>query len=447
MQKLSMVFISILLVSSSVFAGGEEDSVVKEKVLSNESLKAKYVEDFKSLAVEEMHRSGIPASITLAQGLFESGFGTSRLAKEASNHFGIKCKALWTGPVIYEDDDALQECFRKYESALQSYKDHSDFLMNGQRYNFLFDLKKTDYKGWSRGLKKAGYATNPRYSDKLIEIIEEFSLYELDRIEPEQLALLKQVTIAEELSNTEIPIEKVESEEEIEIEELPNENEVKVKVQPVKVTVPTFEPGDLIEYNGLDAVVATYADSYLKLAHRHKLTLWKFYDYNDLNRSSRIIEGDVLYLEVKRNKSKTKELHIVQPGENMYEISQLNGIKLTSLYKMNRMRLGSQPAVGERLALQKTISKNDIVNIRSLSPDNSGVVENRVVTDKPSYQEKKEHRELISKYRLHTVKGGDTLYSISSMYGILISDVKKLNEMDFNYIKEGQVLKVGEKNK
>ncbi|MBL4654370.1 MAG: glucosaminidase domain-containing protein, partial [Bacteroidia bacterium] len=249
-----MVFISILITSSSVFAGGEEDSVVKEKVLTNESLKAKYVEDFKSLAIEEMHRSGIPASITLAQGLYESGFGTSRLAKEGNNHFGIKCKALWTGPVIYEDDDALQECFRKYESALQSYQDHSDFLMNGQRYNFLFDLKKTDYKGWSRGLKKAGYATNPRYSDKLIEIIEEFKLYELDGIEPEQLALLEQVAMAEELSNTKTPVENIEWKEEIEIEELPNENEVKSKVQTEKVTVPAFKPGDLIEYNGLNAV-------------------------------------------------------------------------------------------------------------------------------------------------------------------------------------------------
>ncbi|MBL4654528.1 MAG: LysM peptidoglycan-binding domain-containing protein, partial [Bacteroidia bacterium] len=194
------------------------------------------------------------------------------------------------------------------------------------------------------------------------------------------------------------------------------------------------------------AVVSTYADSYLKLAHRHKLTLWKFYDYNDLSRSSRIIEGDILYLEAKHNKSKTKELHIVQPGESMYEISQLNGVKLIHLYKMNRMRLSSQPTVGERLTLQKTISKNDMVNIRSLSSDKAVEVENGVINDKPSYKEKKKHRELVSKYRLHTVKGGDTLYSIASMYGILVDDVKKLNEMDFNYIKEGQVLKVGEKN-
>jgi flagellum-specific peptidoglycan hydrolase FlgJ len=139
-----------------------------------------YIQQYKDVAIAEMKRSRIPASITLAQGILESGNGNSRLATEANNHFGIKCKKEWTGRTLYEDDDAPQECFRAYPTAEDSYRDHSDFLMKSSRYAFLFDLTPTDYKGWAEGLKKAGYATNPNYPQLLINFIEKHNLQQYD---------------------------------------------------------------------------------------------------------------------------------------------------------------------------------------------------------------------------------------------------------------------------
>ena len=140
-----------------------------------------YIVRFSSIAIEEMQRSGIPASITLAQGIYESGAGSSRLAVEANNHFGIKCKKEWTGPSIRHTDDLKNECFRKYESALESYRDHSDFLRTRPHYAFLLQLDPSDYKGWAYGLKRAGYATSPRYPEALLRLIETYSLYQYDQ--------------------------------------------------------------------------------------------------------------------------------------------------------------------------------------------------------------------------------------------------------------------------
>ncbi len=165
MKKLFLLSIIILLASVS---------------FAQRMTAEQYVETYSNWAVEEMQRVGIPASITLAQGLLESGFGNSRLATEGNNHFGIKCHKGWTGEKMYEDDDAANECFRKYKSAYESFKDHSDFLTTRSRYAFLFELDSDDYKGWAKGLKKAGYATNPQYANKLIELIERYELFRFD---------------------------------------------------------------------------------------------------------------------------------------------------------------------------------------------------------------------------------------------------------------------------
>lgn len=144
------------------------------------SVYQEYIDQYKDLAIEEMLRYNIPASITLAQGIFESGAGRSELSVKGNNHFGIKCHG-WTGRSVYHDDDARNECFRAYDNVLQSYEDHSKFLRYNVRYNSLFTLQRTDYRGWAQGLKACGYATNPRYADKLIELIELYKLYELDK--------------------------------------------------------------------------------------------------------------------------------------------------------------------------------------------------------------------------------------------------------------------------
>ena len=144
--------------------------------------RVEYISKYKDLAVAEMNQYGIPASITLAQGLLESGNGNSELARKARNHFGIKCHNSWEGNKVYYDDDEAQECFRKYDNPEYSYRDHSLFLSNRGRYSFLFDLKKDDYKQWARGLKKAGYATDPKYPQKLIDLVERYELYKYDNI-------------------------------------------------------------------------------------------------------------------------------------------------------------------------------------------------------------------------------------------------------------------------
>jgi hypothetical protein len=154
-----------------------------------------YLEEYKDLAIQEMQRTGIPASIKLAQGMFESGFGQSVLAKQGNNHFGIKCKTEWTGETIYYSDDSLNECFRKYPSAYESYKDHSDFLLSRERYAFLFSLPAGDYMGWAEGLKKAGYATDPRYKEKIIDIIKTYELHAYDNICPKPVIYADKISI------------------------------------------------------------------------------------------------------------------------------------------------------------------------------------------------------------------------------------------------------------
>ena len=149
-------------------------------VSNAQTAQEKYISTYADLAVQEMYRSGVPASITLAQGMLESGNGRSELAQKSNNHFGIKCHNNWSGERVYHDDDAKGECFRKYSHPYQSYRDHSDFLRYRDRYKFLFDLKTTDYKGWAYGLKQAGYATDPNYATKLIKIIEDYKLYQYD---------------------------------------------------------------------------------------------------------------------------------------------------------------------------------------------------------------------------------------------------------------------------
>ena len=154
-----------------------KEVVIVPKIINTED----YVKFYSNIAMDEMIQFGIPASITLAQGILESGAGKGRLAVQANNHFGIKCHD-WNGKKIYHDDDEEQECFRKYDNPEYSYRDHSLFLTNRGRYSFLFDLKKDDYKQWAKGLKKAGYATDPKYPQKLIDLIQRYQLYKFDNI-------------------------------------------------------------------------------------------------------------------------------------------------------------------------------------------------------------------------------------------------------------------------
>ena len=249
-----------------------------------------YIKKYRELAVEEMKKYHIPASITLAQGLLESGAGQSTLARKSNNHFGIKCGSDWRGKTVSHDDDARGECFRTYKHPKQSYEDHSKFLVGRPRYASLFKLKITDYKGWARGLKKAGYATNPRYAEQLIGIIELYDLYKYDT--KGGLKWMK---------------------------ENPNPHQPYIA-------------------NGLVYVVVRSGDSWKGISKEFDISQKKLRKYNDLYKGYALQVGDILYLEEK-NKRASKEhiVHVLRAGESMHSISQKYGIRLKNLYKLNKM--------------------------------------------------------------------------------------------------------------
>jgi len=293
-----------------------------------------YIDKFDQDAVAEMIRSGVPASITLAQGMLESDYGNSKLAKEARNHFGIKCHSKWKGGKFYMDDDAKHECFRVYNSVYDSYVDHSNFLKRNQRYSFLFGLKKTDYKGWAKGLKKAGYATNPKYPALLIGIIENNNLSRFDRMDKGDLKKLGKSSKGTASTFKSEPVKKG------------------GKVVP-KPKTPSKDTKIRISKNKIKFIYSQTGDTPKIIADRYDLGHWQILNYNDVKRDSKIPAGTPIYLQPKRNKFKGGgESHIVKKGESLWSISQAYGIKLKKLAKRNGLEKGQNPKVGTRLKLK-----------------------------------------------------------------------------------------------
>ncbi len=293
--------------------------------------RAIYIQKYKNWAIKEMKRTGIPASITLAQGMLESANGQSMLAKQAKNHFGIKCHSSWNGPYVRKDDDKRNECFRKYNSVYESYKDHSDFLTSGKRYAFLFDLKPTDYKRWAKGLKKAGYATSRTYAKRLIKIIEENQLYRFDTA----------------------------SEEELVAENIPATTEKEDKKQ-TKESAPQFYQGvkiklgrDVKQNNHVNYIIARRNDNYSELAKEFEMMRWEIYRYNDAQKGDDLHEGDIVYLKPKRRKAdRNHPTHLVKTGDTWRSIAQKYGIKMKKLKKRNAKKHINDLKVGETIYLR-----------------------------------------------------------------------------------------------
>ena len=259
-----------------------------------------YIRLYASIAVEQMQRHGIPASITLAQGLLESGAGKSRLAVRGNNHFGIKCHD-WTGNKIYKNDDEDNECFRSYNSAKESFEDHSLFLKR-KRYEQLFTYKITDYRSWAKGLKACGYATSPTYAQSLINIIEDYQLYRFDN---------------EGLST--------------------NQSQGQGKI------------------NGIPYVLAYRGDNFKTISARTGISYRKLAKYNERDKNDNLQEGEIVFLKKKARKGDKQYknmVYVVKPGDSMYSISQLFGIRLKRLYKINKLSPEDQIAVGQRLWLR-----------------------------------------------------------------------------------------------
>ncbi len=292
-----------------------------------------YILTYKDVAIQKMKEYGIPASITLAQGILESGSGNSELARKANNHFGIKCHKDWKGKTFHMDDDARDECFRKYKNPEESYRDHSLFLTTRDRYADLFKLKVTDYKGWARGLKRAGYATNPRYPQLLIKIIEENFLYEFDKgITPEYLT--RRTDEPEETGIATGPLPEAPGPSSFELVEI-------------------WETGRKVyANNGVKFIFARAGDSFSDIAADFEIYSWQLPKYNELDKKAEPMEGQMIYIEKKKRKNKSAGSHTVKSGESMHYIAQLYGIQLSQLYRRNDMEEGTQASAGKVLKLK-----------------------------------------------------------------------------------------------
>jgi len=301
-------FIIALLVTLSLVAVAQRP----------DSAQQKYIQTYSGIAVSEMLRSGVPASITLAQGLLESGAGLSQLAVEGRNHFGIKCHKGWTGETIYMDDDRRGECFRVYDSPEESFKDHSDFLRYRDRYKFLFDLDRTDYKSWAHGLKKAGYATDPKYASKLIKYIEDYDLARFDVISSQEEAVIPQSPL--------------------QIEQPVVAPEIRNGVQ-----VPASEqfhfPLSRVLYslNNVPFVYSMEGDTYRSIAKQFHLFKWEILRYNDVDADEALLPGTIVYLEAKKKKApEGMDKYIVsQDGEDFHAICQRFAVQEKAIRRLN----------------------------------------------------------------------------------------------------------------
>ena len=317
-----------------------------------------YIATYKELAITEMLRTGVPAAIKLAQGIHETSAGESDLVKKSNNHFGIKCKNTWTGESVRHDDDARGECFRKYEKAEDSYRDHSDFLKNNTRYSSLFNLDPVDYEDWARGLKRAGYATDPRYPQILIKLIENYNLNDYTLIalgkkkdDPQDLIADNNIKIPPGVYS--LPAETVINEG----------NSDQTAANKLKKQIQDYPVGEF-KINETKVFFAGKGSSYLTIANQYNIPLARIFEFNDMPQQEIVDKDQLIYLQRKR-KSGNNEYHIVRPGETLFDIAQAEAIRLESLLGYNMLSNGQQPAIGERLFLQTKASSAPRLTLKS----------------------------------------------------------------------------------
>ncbi len=293
-------------------------------VAADDTPQERYIKKYSQMAVQEMIRSGVPASITLAQGMLESGNGLSKLATKGNNHFGIKCHKGWEGKTMRVDDDAPNECFRVYASVADSYKDHSDFLRYRDRYKFLFDLERTDYKGWAYGLKKAGYATDPGYPTKLIKYIEDYELYRFDvlnKVEEKEVPLSPLVIEAPKMAREEFhfPLTR-----------------------------------ELYSKNGVPFVYSLEGETYKSIAKYYHLFHKEILGFNDLKKDQALLPGTVVYLSFKKTHTQPGlDKYIVEEdGEVFHDICQRFAVKEKSILKLNGWKKAPVLSEGDEIKLR-----------------------------------------------------------------------------------------------
>lgn len=326
-----------LLLTSNLFAQSQEQV-------------EQYIEKYKKLAIDEQIRSGVPAAITLAQGIHEAAAGTSELAIEANNHFGIKCKSTWTGMTYLHDDDAKQECFRKYSSAEQSYIDHSDFLRKNNRYSALFELEMTDYIGWATELKRAGYATNPAYVKRLTDIIEKYNLQVYTAA-----ALNKKNVVAGDVVPEKIKTPAIETVKTV---------KTVIKEEPKKeISNPLSET---IYYKGLKGFYGKKGDMLLEKAIEYNIRYARLLQLNELEDAP--LPYDMFVFTERKRRVGTVEFHQVQKGETMLLIAQKEAMGLDNLLAFNNLLEGQEPEIGEQLNLQYRMAGTPKLKAKFLEP-------------------------------------------------------------------------------
>ena len=376
-----------------------------------------YVSKFKDIAIEEMKRTGVPAAITLAQGIHETSAGQSVLVIKSNNHFGIKCKSEWTGPSVSHDDDARGECFRKYSSPHDSYRDHSDFLTSRSHYASLFKLDPTDYEGWAKGLKKAGYATNPKYPQILIKLIRDYNLQDYTLIA---------MGSKPDNNQKEIWVNNNDKQDE--------DAPVAVVTQVADVSPQrTIYPAGVFKINDTKVVFVAKGTSFLGLANEHNVQLNRLFEFNDMRPQEVAATDQLIYLQRKR-KTGASEFHIVAKGENLFEIAQVEGIRLESLQAYNFLKNNMQPRVGEKLylhqqapAMPRLTTAAAIISFFSRSND--------LAKD----HDAKTKEEI---YFVHTVQSKETMYSISKKYAVSPQDIVEWNGLKNTALKTGQQLRI-----
>jgi len=410
--------------------------------------RGEYIDKFKDVAIIEMHRTGIPASIKLAQGILESNAGASMLAERANNHFGIKCGSTWKGKSMMRRDDDLdaqgklvKSCFRSFGSAEESFVAHSDFLLDPNkksRYGFLFSLAGDDYRGWAHGLKKAGYATNPNYPKLLIRIIEQYQLFQID--------LEAMGMIAEVVENDEVVIKG---------EDKPVGSKKIIRASRDRRSYP------LKYHNAIKTVTAYGGDSPVTIGEKVGVSAKKIVKYNEsIGSEFETFEpGQKVYLQPKRAKYKgSQEFHIVKQGETMLQISDRYGIKVSKLYARNGMLKGLQPASGQRLSLNKK-NKESVKIISHARPqegqasESNGVEILDVLVPKSNHYSRasgenqsdvKERVKSMVSGAIYVVQPNDTLYRIARKHGLDLAALRKMNNLVGDNIHPGQKLKLEE---
>ncbi|MES2892835.1 MAG: glucosaminidase domain-containing protein [Bacteroidota bacterium] len=360
-----------------------------------------YIELYKDFAIREMKRMGVPAAITLAQGLLETESGNSSLVRKSNNHFGIKCKSTWTSGGVSHDDDAPGECFRSYKDAEDSYRDHSNFLRGSERYAFLFNLDPSDYKAWAHGLKKAGYATNPKYPNILIRSIEQYNLQQYS------------VSAAKEVPKFES--KKFQNDPEV-VFATNQKIEGDYQAQQA-VSREVASTGVVTKINGNKCIWAETGTSLLAIASQHNVNLRKLLDYNDLEEDGILDAPQLIFLERKAEKGE-KQFEVIRKKTTYYDIAQENGVQLQSVLDYNQVNEDAELSAGTKVYLQPVAETDQAKAIQASASNRSA--------------------------RTYEVKAKDGLYSVAKKHSVTVQQLREWNNLSSDNLQIGQQLIVSQ---